>query len=412
MLRRLAGYLQRTWDFHSIIQAQGDSRMKPQIPTANVFLSVFVLFASRLGSLNILEQHLRMPRYWRSLAIPSADTIGYCLKRLDLERLRDSLAKIAHQAKRKKSLTKVSDPSKGQKGQSVAALDGHELWSSQKRCCQECCVRTKRMGEGTVQEYYHRVVMLQLVDVWPPLILDFEPILPGEDEIAASLRILRRVRQRYPKFFKILTLDALYLQRPFMKEAIERDFELIIVFKKEQTALYREALGLMRNKSAEEAKESHKKTWIWDLNKLESWYEVGTLRVVRSAEETTKRERIAGKWTEKTVKSDWMWVTTLSQEAVPTSTIIRWGHARWDIENRGFNELHTHWAMDHCFHHHATAVIAFLLILALSFSLTCFFFARNLRAVFYKDKSRTFLAQMLCAQLAEENIHSFLSRSP
>lgn len=411
MLRRLAGYLRKRWDFVSITEAQGDCRTKAQIPTRNVFLSVFLLFANRLGSLNILEQHLRLPRGRRSQSIPSADTIGYCLQRFDLEALRDSLAKMAHQAKRKKSLSMLSVQTKEQ-DQLVAALDGHELWSSQKRCCEQCCVRTKRMGEGTVQEYYHRVVMLQLVDVWPPLILDFEPVLPQEDEVAASLRILSRVRQRYPRFFKILTLDALYLQRPLMKEAREHGFELIIVLKKEQTTLYREALGLMRNKSGKETKESHKKTWTWDLNKLQSWNEVGACRVIRSAEETTKRERIAGQWSEKTIKSDWMWVTTLSEQEASTATIIRWGHARWDIENRGFNELHAHWAMDHCFHHHPTAIMAFLFILALSFGLTCFFFARNLKAVCYKQKSRTFLARLLCAELSKETLHPFLSRSP
>jgi len=403
MLGRLAEYLRKKWDFVAIIESQRDRRNKAQIPTANIFLSVFVLFASRLGSLNSLEQHLRMPRGWKSLTVPSADTIGYCLRKFDLEHLRDSLSQVAHQAKRKKALSR-----RAYKDQWIAALDGHELWASQKRCCDHCCVRTVRLGEQTVKEYYHRVVMLQMVDLWPPLILDFELILPAEDEVAAGLRILRRVRERYPRFFKVLTLDALYLQRPFMKEATNLGFELIIVLKKEQTSLYRDALGLMRMKRAKEKIESGKKTWTWDLSQINSWNELGPLRVVRCAEQLTRRERKAGKWLEKTVESDWIWVTTLSTGVAPEA-IIQWGHARWDIENRGFNELHTHWAMDHCFHHHPTAIVAFLMILALSFGLTCFFFARNLKAPAYKGKSRIFLAQRICATLAEESIDPFIS---
>ena len=362
----------------------------------------------------MLEQHLRMPRRWRSRApaIPSADTIGYSLRRFELERLRDSLAKIAHLAKRKKALRKLSAESSARNGQWVAALDGHELWSSQRRCCEGCCIRTIKTTEGPVKEYYHRVVILQLVDVWPALILDLEPVLPGEDEVAASLRIVRRVRLRYPKFFKVLTLDALYLQRPFIKQVLDHGLEVIIVLKKEKTALYREALGTMGSTAAKEEKGDSRKSWVWDLTELKSWRQIKPLRVVRSADEITKRERIAGKWSEKIIQSDWIWATTLSKTAASTATIIRWGHARWDIENRGFNELHTHWAMDHCFHHHPTAIQAFLMILALAFALTAFFFDRNLKPAYQKGKSRAFLAQLFCSQLAQEHLEPFLSRAP
>jgi len=72
-------------------------------------------------------------------------------------------------------------------------------------------------------------------------------------------------------------------------------------------------------------------------------------------------------------------VTDLPAAVVPAGTIQRWGHARWDIENRGFNELATLWHMDHCFVHQVVAVEALLLTLALAFVLTHLFYTRNLK---------------------------------
>jgi len=49
-----------------------------------------------------------------------------------------------------------------------------------------------------------------LVGGWPALPLDVEPILPGEGEIDAALRLAARMLTKYPKAFDIVTGDALY----------------------------------------------------------------------------------------------------------------------------------------------------------------------------------------------------------
>lgn len=119
---------------------------------------------------------------------------------------------------------------------------------------------------------------------------------------------------------------------------------------------------------------------LWDIPELTTFTGVERgVRVIRSLETTERRRRVAGQWTIETGTQEWYWVTTLPPEQVSAPTIVRWGHARWDIENRGVNELVQHWHLDHCFKHEPTAIEAFLLTLAVAFALTSVFFTGNLK---------------------------------
>ena len=58
--------------------------------------------------------------------------------------------------------------------------------------------------------------------------------------------------------------------------------------------------------------------------------------VVRSVETRTVQRKLTGNKKEEI--SDWMWVTTLSQEKAGAEAIIELGHDRWLIENKAINE--------------------------------------------------------------------------
>lgn len=151
----------------------------------------------------------------------------------------------------------------------------------------------------------------------------------------------------------------------------------------------------------------------WDFEELTSWPQVGRgVRVVCSREETSRRIRVARQWKQETITADWRWMTTLSSPQAPTDLIREVGHSRWDIENRGFNELGEHWAMDHCFHHEPNTILAILLILALAFGLTTLFFDRNLKPALRQGNTRLFLAQRLMEDLIHGGVPSFWSQPP
>ena len=84
MLSRFFQYIDKVFDFGKAVAKLKDSRLKPQIATTAIWLSTFVMFATRRRSLNAIEVDLRVPKRLDNLIglrRPSADTIGrdFCL---------------------------------------------------------------------------------------------------------------------------------------------------------------------------------------------------------------------------------------------------------------------------------------------------------------------------------------------
>ena len=116
-----------------------------------------------------------------------------------------------------------------------------------------------------------------------------------------------------------------------------------------------------------------------DIEELGSWDSYSeTVRVVRSVETTTLRERQKGQCIEREQITEWIWMTTLPAAEVPTANIVCIGHERWRIENEAFNELCNHWHADHYFRHNPTSITALWLLLFVAHALFhCFL--RNLK---------------------------------
>ena len=62
MMARFCAYIEKIFGLGSRLGKLTDARTSPQIPTAAAFASVLTLFATRRGSLNGLEQDVRVPR--------------------------------------------------------------------------------------------------------------------------------------------------------------------------------------------------------------------------------------------------------------------------------------------------------------------------------------------------------------
>ena len=125
MFSRFYRYIDKVFDFSDEIAGLKDCRLKPQIPTASIWLSAFAMFFTRRPSLNSIETLLRIPRRLDSLIgsrKPSADTIGRVCSLINPELLRMMLCHINHQLGRNKVLGN-SWPIR------IAAFDGHEFFS-------------------------------------------------------------------------------------------------------------------------------------------------------------------------------------------------------------------------------------------------------------------------------------------
>lgn len=346
---------------------------------------------------------------------PSADTLGYSLERFDLDPLRKWLAQACQEAKRKKVFERLYPDIHW-----IWAIDGVENYCSRKLHCPTCLVREITVNGETIAEYYHREVVLQLVGVKPAFTLDAEPMLAGETEVDAALRLIRRWHELAPRLFDLFTMDAFYLQAPFVKEVLALGYGVQIVLKDEKRDLYKDVEGLLpKERAVQKITVGGRQVELWDIRDLGTWPQLERpVRVVRSLEKYEVRQHQArasteGKWKVIEKESDWRWVVIFPDGKTPPPDLARqWGHARWDEETRGFGELTAHWHLDHSFHHHPVARLACLLILFLAFILTTLFFSRNLKPAIRQGKSRLHLAGLLADDLIRGGWKSFWARPP
>lgn len=362
------------------------------------------MFACRTASFNELEQH-RGKSAWRrwlgGRGLPSADELAYVSERIDPDGLRACLGKVYSRLKRNKILGL-------RHGWMLGAVDGHETGCSYRRCCPDCLRREVEVAGETKVQYYHRIVAFQIIAADFNLLLDVELQRPGEDEVAAALRLLARVIDDHPRCFDVLTADAVYLRPSVLDFIRTRGKHLVVVLKANQPELLLEARTLMAPEQPlvlEGSATGATGTRV-ELRDMEG-FTTGTIgkpvRVVWSRRHVVSRERVAGEWSEKETDSDWFWATTLPQSLCPARTVADFGHARWKIENEGFNELVTHWHANHSFHHHPNTIVVLWLMLFMAHAVFHCFLRGNVKPALRKKHTAVYFAGLLGAGLLEEN---------
>lgn len=356
--------------------------------------SVLAMILSRVGSLNGLGQ-TRSDSFWKKWLdgpLPSPDTIARVVAQVDPDSVRAGLRQIYGRLKRKKALPPPWH------GLSALILDGHESSASYRRQCGKCLRRNLHTAQGERTQHYHRHVAAQLVTGKFCLLLDIEPMLPGEDEVAAALRLLERVLRHYPRAFDVVMADGLYTQAPFYKWVLDHGKEVLTVLKDDRRDLLQDAMGLFATLEPQHIQENSTHRQMWDAEGFTSWPALGRpVRVVRSLEQTTVRRQLDGASESKT--SDWYWVTTLSAHRATTRTIVALGHSRWSIENAGFNEYVNEWSADHVYRHDPNAIVVFWLLTILAIDLFHAFYERNLKPHVRQRHRMRHIARQMAAEL-------------
>ena len=149
MIRRFFRYCNKVFDLPRLVATVRDGRAKPEIAGESLWLAMLSLFVLHLGSLNALEQKLRDKRRrkkWKKLLgdrPPSAEAVGYYAERVDCDSLRLVLVFLYVRLQRNRHIRKFRI-----QGRLVLALDGHELFSSYRRSCEQCCQRKIQTAQG------------------------------------------------------------------------------------------------------------------------------------------------------------------------------------------------------------------------------------------------------------------------
>jgi DNA-directed RNA polymerase subunit RPC12/RpoP len=381
MFKRIIKYCSRCFDLFNIMDSVSDKRLKPQISTVKIIISILAMHFSNLGSLNNLSGALLSGKY------PSVSTIARVADSMSLEQIRNAGKAIYQKARKSKMLSSYC-------GKWIGIVDGHEITTSGYCKCGHCRSRivTKKNGVKEIQ-YYHQFTAFILAGPDFCFVLDIEPILPGEGEITSSYRLLERVCRNYPKAFEVVIGDGLYLKGSIFKLLEAHHKKAIAVLKEERRQLFEEAnrLSLMvEPKIYKQGKTSYR---VWDHEIEDCWDGYGKKVRVIATEETSIR-RVHAKdgngWKDIVDTVNWMWVTNLScpcnSGLGDLKNTVRICHSRWQIENKCFDETVNTWKADHIYRHSGNAIIAFLLLLFIAVNIFNIFHSRNIKDKTIKAK--------------------------
>jgi hypothetical protein len=374
-LSQFVHYANKRFDLPLLAGAFSDTRPRPEIPSRSVWLSMVLGEIVHIPSFLQLEAETNLPQWQRWVGYKqsiSHDTFGYVSERFDVGQLRRGAAWINRKLKRGKALEESKT-----NGLLVCSLDANEQFCSDHRCCEDCLERevTCKDAEGREVkkvQYYHKQVYAQLSGPQLSVILDFEPMRPGEEECAAALRLLRRLRKSYgPRYFDLIVVDSWYANGPFLKSVVDEGWPVVAVLKQERYEVYQEALALSRGQKPDQVVErGQRQVEIWDTRSLRfSDSYPGPVRVVRVRERWTERQRVGGEWKRVEKEQNWLWVVAGDLDGYDGAAIRDIGHLRWKVENNAFAELTQHWQLTHCCHHEPVAVVALLWIKIIAFTL-------------------------------------------
>lgn len=126
MMGRFCRYAEKVFKLTSLLAKLREPRQKPQVPLTSVVMSVLMMCAMRLRSLNALEEALAAQGRWEKIIgkrKPSADTVARVVAQIDSEQLREMLWSINHRLRRNKALPASASALR------FVALDGHEFFS-------------------------------------------------------------------------------------------------------------------------------------------------------------------------------------------------------------------------------------------------------------------------------------------
>jgi hypothetical protein len=199
-LDRFVTYADKQFQLKLLAGCFADRRVDPDVPGRAVGLSLLLGEVVHIPSLHQLEEETKLPQWqrWVGYLDPiSHDTFGYVSERLDPAQLRRAEVWINRRLKRGKAI----EASKLH-GLLAVSVDANEQFCSDHRCCADCLTRQITCQDAAGTEFtktqnYHKQVYAQISGPVLSVILDVEPLRQGEEECAAALRLLRRMRQKY-----------------------------------------------------------------------------------------------------------------------------------------------------------------------------------------------------------------------
>lgn len=363
--------MKNVFGIEDLLEQLEDGRVNPTYKTEKVVLIILMGFLLRLSSLSEIDRYIQTGEFNNlfppGTKLPHVDSLRNTMKKIDIEGLRSINELIVKKAIRNKIFQYGTFEQ-----YVIAAIDGTQILDSKKKKCENCLTMNRR----GVAHYTHNAAVMSTIGNTANIALDFEMYKAkkneeekDEGEFTAALRLLNRVVEEHPSLVDIVVYDASACNSVFMKECQKLGIDAIVRVKNTTN------LSLKAVKSATNKKDSVLK-FIEDgyaIEVYESTFYMNDMeepiRYIKYAKEKKDGDE--------TNHTQMLIITTCMDMKI--EMLYRIIKARWDIENKTFNNLKNNANLSHCFVHGGNAVEGILYLLFIASNIFQLFKIRRLR---------------------------------
>lgn len=249
----------------------------------------------------------------------------------------------------------------------VVAIDGAEAFGSYKRKWDNCYnkkIKNKKIINGKeqiVEEEYHEQISVfaKIVGKRPGILLGYEKVTSNgkegkqEFEPNVGIKLIKKLKHVYGNGIDVIVGDAIYLRECVIKTLAEEGYHGVFRLKDNNKMLLENSKGLFKISKEKEYKTKEKR--IKYLSDKFEYYGF-TVKVIKYEEQDKKGRK----------QEIYVVCTDINMNEKTINKII---HARWDIENDGFNELKNQWNMKHCYIANENAIDVILQTIVMSYNL-------------------------------------------
>jgi len=268
------------------------------------------------------------------------DTINNFLERLEINELNNIKVGMVKRLIRNKSFNQA----RMRDNQWIVILDGTGLYHFREKHCENCLVKEITDREGNKKKvYYHNVLEAKIIIAENIVISIGTEVIENESEdvdkqdceINASKRLLKRIKEEFPKLKICILGDSLYAVESIIDICKDSGWNYLLRCKegrqKNLIMDYRYVL--------ESGEYGEKKNILVE--------EKGTAKYVNHVEEITGKDFTANifeyeyeqisKRTNKKNTVKFQWITDIELTNRNIEEMVKCGRKRWKIENEGFN---------------------------------------------------------------------------
>ncbi len=272
--------------------------------------------------------------------IPHYDTMNNFLERLEVKELNKIRLKMIKKLIRSKTFYQAKMP----KGQWIVILDATGLYHFKEKHCDNCLVKELTDKEGNKRKvYYHNVLEAKIIladNVIISLGTEFienesEDVDKQDCEINASKRLLKRIKEEFPRLKICILGDSLYAAGSIIDICKEYNWNYLLRCKQgRQKTLVQDYQYVI------DSGEYGKKENLLGEEK-------GIAKYVNHVEDITGKDFTANifeyeyekinKKNNVITKVKFLWITDIELTNRNIEEMVKSARKRWKIENEGFN---------------------------------------------------------------------------